>query len=240
MKRLAIICTAVLSLTAILGSSVSAGNGAPSGSHYNLNIIGVPEEAEDNLPALTGSNRHVIFVALDGKSRILLQEGDDFLVIDGNAVDGTATFQLPNPIDPDEPCEQILDPDTGEVIEEVCVTAYSVYARAPGNRGGDATLQTCATDPDTDETVCSVQVFEVKQSSKFQNVTKYLLFVFWDQDLDGDADRLIPIFSDELEGYYWEYDNNGLKLLQLRFYDCATTVSLTGQLDSTDCVETGN
>jgi hypothetical protein len=244
MKRLAIICTALLSLTAILGSTVSAsGNGAPSGSHYNLNIIGVPEGAEANFadgwPDLTGSNRHTIFVSLDGVSKILLREGD-FQVIDGNALDGSATFQLPDPIDPDEPCTDIFVDDV--LVDTVCVTAYSVFARAPGNRGGDATMKTCATDPDTDEIVCSVQVLQVTQSSKFKNVTRYLLFVFWDTDGDGDADKLVPIFDEDLEGYYWEYDNNGLKLLQLRFYDCATSVHLAGNgtLDSSDCVLTGN
>jgi hypothetical protein len=29
----------------------------------------------------------------------------------------------------------------------------------------------------------------------------------------------LPLFAEELEGYFWEYDNNGLKLLQLRFYE---------------------
>ena len=37
------------------------GNGAPSGPHYNLNIIGVEKAKTDDL---TGSNRHTIFVAL--------------------------------------------------------------------------------------------------------------------------------------------------------------------------------
>src|SRR6266542_1376578 len=39
------------------------GNGAPSGSHYNLNILG----KRDCTPAdLTGSNRHTIQVLLNG------------------------------------------------------------------------------------------------------------------------------------------------------------------------------
>jgi hypothetical protein len=28
----------------------------------------------------------------------------------------------------------------------------------------------------------------------------------------------VPIFDDILENEYWEYDNHGLKLLQIRFY----------------------
>ena len=38
------------------------GNGAPSGSHYTLNIIG---KAKAKTADMTGSNRHTIFVALD-------------------------------------------------------------------------------------------------------------------------------------------------------------------------------
>jgi len=35
----------------------------------------------------------------------------------------------------------------------------------------------------------------------------------------------VPIFDESLANEYWEYDNNGLKLLQVRFYDCPTDVS---------------
>ncbi len=38
----------------------------------------------------------------------------------------------------------------------------------------------------------------------------------------------MPIFHDSLEGEYWEYDNYGLRLLQVRFYDCSTNVD-TGE-----------
>lgn len=32
------------------------------------------------------------------------------------------------------------------------------------------------------------------------------------------------LFNDALQDYYWQYDNTGLRLLQLRFYDTSTTV----------------
>jgi hypothetical protein len=35
----------------------------------------------------------------------------------------------------------------------------------------------------------------------------------------------VPLFGDGFESFYWDYDNNGLKLAQLRFYQCNTTVS---------------
>jgi hypothetical protein len=54
-------------------------------------------------------------------------------------------------------------------------------------------------------------------ANKFENVTKELLFIYADLDGVGQAERY-PIFDPALEGYYWKYDNNGLKILQLRFY----------------------
>jgi hypothetical protein len=38
----------------------------------------------------------------------------------------------------------------------------------------------------------------------------------------------VPIFHESLEGEYWLYDNHGLRLLQVRFYDCSTNVA-TGE-----------
>ena len=228
MRRLLITTMAVAALLVPV-TGASAGNGAPSGAHYNLNIIGVDKGKTADM---TGTSGHTIFVNLWGNTKIFLQQGDDFLVIDRNGTDPDgATFQLPNPVS-DGSCTTV------DGITTTCVTNYSVFARAPGNSGGSANLTTCAMDPATGEKVCSVQVLEVKQSSKFQNVTKYLLFVFWDTDGDGVANNLIPIFDNRLEGYYWSYDNNGLKLLQLRFYPCQTTVNLDGSW-SDSCGRTG-
>jgi len=192
----------------------ATGNGAPSGAHYNLNIIGVPKNKTADM---TGSSGHRIFVKLDGNTRILLQEGAEYQVIDANGTDGTASFQLPNP-----------DPNNDGVTE------YSVYARALGKPGGKATMNTCATGAGDDgvfgtaddEKICSLLVLELERSkgkSTFENVSKYLLYVYADIDEDGDVER-VPLFDDALQGYLWDYDNNGLKLVQLRFYPESTTV----------------
>ncbi len=69
------------------------GNGAPNGPHFNLNIVGVKNAKTADM---TGSNGHVIFVPLNGSTRINLSEGD-FQVLDANGTDGPAAFQLPNP-----------------------------------------------------------------------------------------------------------------------------------------------
>jgi hypothetical protein len=80
------------------------GNGAPSGAHYNLNIIGMPR-SKDN--PMTNSNGHTIFVPLKGRATINLINsevhtatcnGKEFKVVDHNATDdGVASFCLPPP-----------------------------------------------------------------------------------------------------------------------------------------------
>ena len=49
-----------------------------------------------------------------------------------------------------------------------------------------------------------------------------------DTDGDGTVDQTflvrVPIFNAALENEYWLYDNHGLRLAQVRFYDCSTNV----------------
>jgi hypothetical protein len=218
------------------GGSASAthggtGNGAPNGSHYNLNIVGVPK---DKTADMKGAKGHVIFVKLEGKSKIWLCESgvdagcDDvsgFQVIDANGTDSDgALFALPNP-----------DPDGDGT------TVYSVFARALGQPGGSSMTTTCATDPSDGTEVCSVITLELERDkgrSKFDNVSKYLLYIYADIDGDGDLER-VSLFDSSLEGYFWDYDNNGLRLAQLRFYECETIVPEAddpgGSQDDVDC-----
>jgi hypothetical protein len=198
------------------GSAGNTGNGSPSGAHYNLNLIGVPKNKTADM---TSGSGHRIFVKAEGNNRILLSEGTEFKVLDANGTDGNgASFQMPNP-----------DPD-GDGI-----TTYTVYARALGKPGGTGRLNTCAMGAGEDgvlgtaddEEVCSLEVLTLERTkgkSTFENVSKQLLYVYADIDGDGDVDR-VPLFDDALQGYLWEYDNNGLKLVQLRFYQTPTNVN---------------
>ena len=204
MKRtIALAITAVLLLAVVIPAA--AGNGAPSGPHYDLNIIGVPK---GKTAPMTGSNGHVIFVSLDSPTKILLSAGD-FKVLDANGTDGSAAFQLPNP-----------DPtNSGQ-------TTYSVWARALGKPGGSSTTTTCATDPVTGELFCSAYsmvLVRSKGKSSFDNVSKELLYIYADVKGTGSLQRY-PLFDKTLMDYFWNYDNNSLKLAQLRFYQISTTV----------------
>jgi hypothetical protein len=182
------------------------GNGAPSGAHFNLNIIGMANPKSSNL---SGGDGRRIFVPLSGSTKILLSQGD-FGVLDANGTDGSASFRLPNP-----------DPENDGI------TTYSVYARALGKPGGSSRTTTCATDPTTGELYCSVEsMVMVREGGKstFSNVSKQLLYVYADLDGDGTVERM-PLFDDRLQDYYWQYDNNGLRVVQLRFYEQPTNVN---------------
>ncbi len=201
--------------------SGATGTGAPSGAHYNLNIIGVPKNKTADM---TGDNGRRIFVKLWGTdTKILLTEGD-FQVLDANGTDGTAKFQLPNPD---------VDGDG--------ITSYSVYVRALGKPAGSAKMQSCYSDAtgtwcavSFEGGVSQIDIARSKGKPTFENVSKDLLYVdycvaFSDANGDGvlTADECtnvdqIPLFGADADEYFWDYDNAGLKLAQLRFYEVPT------------------
>lgn len=204
------------------------GNEAPSGSHYTLNLLG-----KENCPGddLIDSNRHTIMVklnfsdgdannkvgddpgnivSLDKKNKIFLAPGEYFEVTDGNACDGDgAGFTLPSDV----------------------ATAWEVYVRELGKPGGEGDIRTCGIDAgedgvignSDDEVVCSSEnVVLVRDTgkSKFRNVTKELttMEILVPDGLGGYNEVTMNIFDPTLYQYFWDYDNNGLRLVQLRFY----------------------
>jgi hypothetical protein len=240
----------------IVGLAVPAtaqtGNGAPSGPHYNLNIIGV--EKGKTSSTMTGSDRHTIFVQLGTAgdvnpktSYIYLVPGADFQVCDGNAFDpaydcsGTqfklrgAVFSLP--------CNtNISAPTAGEInLLEACDptdripdASYAVFARGlgkPGKDGSDpyAVMTTCATDLATGEIVCSTENTLdvgalVRKTGKmvFKDVTKELtslMVCVIDPDSLVETCTRYALFDNDFMDFFWQYDNFGLRLAQLRFYE---------------------
>jgi len=192
------------------------GNGAPKGTHYELGIIGV---TDPKTQPLTGSNRHTIFVGLGSVKKgvttnIYLTQGA-FAVCDGNgflpAVDcngnpvpgagNGAVFQLP--------CDTLTD---------TCVTGtsqgYTIWARALGKPGGGATVTTCGTT-DLGVVICGTSPDEIfmrgSGQQKFKDVTAELTNI--DTTLGT-----VSLFTTGFENFFWQYDNLGLKLLQVRFY----------------------
>ena len=206
--QLAAAVAATLTTTAV--AAAQTGNGAPSGTHFNLNIIGVSHDKNPNMNG-KGSGS-VIFVALGTKSgaavttKILLSQAADgvFEVLDKNGTDGEASFSLPVP------------------------GSYTVWARALGTPGGQSKIATCATfvDPITgvSSILCSTEneVFvRGTGKSSFRNVTSALTTITL---VAGSPAQLacgtptVSLFDACLQDFLWQYDNNGLKLLQVRFY----------------------
>ncbi len=191
------------------------GNGCPSGAHYNLNIIGMSHAKNVDPDSIT-SDGHRIFVQLGSKdntatTKISLVEGTDFAVLDYDGTDGQAKFQLPNP-----------DPDGDGV------TVYSVYLRVLGKPGGKIRMTTAATDPNFGEIVSDMSVVSVREKgqSKFANVSAALLYIYawvFDDATGTWVYQRVPLFSDLLQDFLWQYDNNGVRLAQLRFYEGVQT-----------------
>ena len=209
-----VVAIAAMGTGVALAGNNNNGNGAPSGAHYNLNIIGMKHEKTDMGDKVGG---HVIFVELHStksgrmgiETDILLAPApscpttgpwpcETFYVRDGNGTDGEATFQLPADV----------------------ATTYTVWVRALGKPGGEADMWLCAWDPVLEDWICNtneVHLYRGKgkpmhlggtdKQQKFVDVTSELLYI------DG-----VPLFDAMYEDYFWKYVGNGLKLAQLRFY----------------------
>ncbi len=221
-------CLAAL-LIAVLTTPVIAGGGnnAPSGPHYNLNIIGVDNPKTS---PMTDSSRHSIFVGLGSSdtkitSKIYLIPGD-FAVCDGNAFDPAfdclgaqiqaqgAVFQLP--------CNTAAPSNITCAMGTVSAS-YTIWARALGKPGGSAIVTTCATD-ETGAVICSTDntmnvLIRNPGKMTFTNVTKELTTLSACYIQNGTTIcQTVPLFSGGLKDFFWQYDNNGLKLAQLRLY----------------------
>lgn len=191
---LATISVLTMSPLAIAGN----GNGTPNGYHFELNILGAKTS---NCLQTDGSGGNWIFVALYGTSDIFLQQGTTFAVLDDNAcTDGTAQFQLPPPV----------NAATG-------ATQYTIWARAEGTPNGSGTLTTCGTDTSDGANVCSlgqtIGTRDLKQH--FHDITSLLTTVC---GVINGTPQCVQIFNSALTNYLWSYDNQGNKVLQLRFY----------------------
>ena len=205
------------------GSTATATNPHPD---YLVNIIGVDNGKHAEM---TDSRRRTIFVDLHGPSKINLVEGD-FEVRDGNATKGSpAVLALPDP-----------DVDGDGELDGI----YSVSARALGSPGGAANIATCAELIDELEVAltgrnrksavdehayCTFEEKSVNLERKngkpmWDDVTDELLTITIEIELHSEAGNVIgiqeltiPLFDDRLESQFWEYTNDGLRLVQVRF-----------------------
>ena len=219
MNKLIAVALAMVVVLTLGASPVFAGIGneiPDKGQHYNLNIIGVPHGKKADM---TGSNRHTIFVPLgkngDAKSCKIsvvrnVANPDQFQVLDGNATDGEATIAVP--------------------YENYGILSYNVYATALGKPGGQSKVGATVTFEDGTSGNLLMGSFELKRGRgkpKPVNISDIFRASGWiDVDASGGFDAAVDVsFNDvwvfnvpTLLDYLWDYDNQGLKLMQVRFY----------------------
>ena len=163
---------------------------------------------------------------------------DDWGVIDANATDGDgALLAVP------DPCLEEDGSDDNDSTNG-CEARWEVHARALA--GGSAVITTCADeeiDYDNDgikDTWCGENPtlpLSPRRGRKAVDVSSSLLYMTitvddtYDPNLagcidpqggdatDGEPDTYdVYLFDRCFEDYFWNYDNNGLKNLELRFY----------------------
>ena len=217
MKRLTG-CLAVLLGTVIAVPAFAQVGKGLSGPHYNLNIIGVPKDKKVDM---TNSDRHTIFVPLQSggdvgrQVKIFFQAGTDFQVIDGNCTDGECTIEVPS-----------------QALSDLC---YNVYATALGKPNGGAIVNAeCAfSDTTVGDVTCtdallmgSFQVDRQRKKPERRDISDiFRASGCIDLDKSGTCNTGDLQFTNvwifnvpQLLSYFWNYDNNGLRLMQLRFY----------------------
>ncbi len=154
---------------------------------------------------------------------------DDWGVIDANATDGDGALL------------GVPDPCAGNDSTDGCTPRYAIFARAVAGNGS-ATITTCA-DEDyaydgVKDTWCGDNgiTLQTNHKRKAQDVSDNLLYMTITVDdttdpelaacidsgrdaTDGEPDTYdVYLFDRCFQDYFWNYDNNGLKNLELRFY----------------------
>lgn len=141
------------------------------------------------------------------------------------------------------PCNNYLTSDGVDVVvgcdADLPQASYEVYARALGKPGGSSTMTTCATvyneDTGNDDLMCSTENVvstRTRGKSTATEVTDELTSIVvdlcteWAVADDGTLTddciawetTRIALFSGDTQDWFWNYSNNDMRLLQLRFY----------------------
>ena len=85
---------ALASAFSVAASNSETGNGAPSGAHMNLNIIGVPNQKNANF---TGGEGSRIFVSRTGMTQFYVHGGTSYQILDHDGTDGKVGTSLTDP-----------------------------------------------------------------------------------------------------------------------------------------------
>jgi hypothetical protein len=91
-----VLILATLSMAAfpIFAGNPQTGNGAPSGQHFNLNIIGAPKQKNENFDGGQGNR---IFVSRTGQTQFYVHGGTSYQILDHDGTDGKVGTGLADP-----------------------------------------------------------------------------------------------------------------------------------------------
>ena len=240
-KLLTSILASGLAISLVYGIALAGeGNNLPSGQRFVLNVI-----AFDNCPEgdFMGSNRHMIAVEADaggcvddGTGKPCNQAGTD-----KNSMVKNNTIELMPPDDEANYNKEIIVVDGNAcggnkqsaklMLPSDVYGAYEVYARLVGKKDTEIGVTTCADEAvgydvdgdgviSEDEILCSTESVVMyrttgKGALKFTDVTEELLTICV-EDITG-ANTCYPLFSPELEDYFWQWNTQGRAHAQLVF-----------------------
>jgi hypothetical protein len=148
----------MISMLALAGGD--KGNGTPSGKHYNLNIIGVPNAKNVNFDGGEGSR---IFVLRTGSTQFYVHGGTSYQILDHDGTDGKVGSGLEDP--------GIIFPYDANKSPTWRV---DIYVRLLGPKGSEANWTSYYYDAAGDAYVL-YDTFHLDKSSKFSLRTNSLL-----------------------------------------------------------------
>ena len=210
-------------------------NNCPAGDFTGSNRHMIAVEADFSADDLGATQAGTHKDNMIKTNTIKLTQGDDFRVFDGNACGskGGAEFILPA-----DPYNCTLDDGTVVTNDPACIgedlsfQEYNVFIRLVGAKGTGVGITTCADEaddydpsgngiPGEDFILCStenvVRMRTKGKVAKFEDVTRQLLTLCLDTDGDGACDARYPLFADELEDYFWQWNTKGKAHAQLVF-----------------------
>jgi len=215
-RKLPLFVTAVLMLTLMtLSTPLAAADKPPGKLAWKFNIIGVPRGTA--APGAEDGNGGRIFIPLKTDYYV-----DPCSTTGGqNNPDATAVpVQLPTkgvkilvsagPFD-------IVDGDAvaDKVASFTMPTAhYDVYIAAKGKPGGCLDLEAYTYLDETLIFIGSVDIDRATGKPKWTNVN----FLLYDAGGTG-----VAYFADPYSGYFWQLYNNGLRNMEVRFYELPPT-----------------
>lgn len=231
--------------TVFASGSAFAVNGAPSGPHWNINIIGHPKGSiggDDSsghsimIPLRTVPGPDILNCNVDGVkfvddtypspgtlaptggARIYFEGGETFEIKDRDATD-------------DNGARIVLPVDMNSTTKDL---KFAVYMRVLGKPNkynpvtGEGTVAcmniNAYVNDAADQTLWyqtgTVTVSRAKGKSSFVRVTD-LFMVWFCTQMEGTTctnTSNLSVFNDIFSGYFWQILNDGTRLVQVRFY----------------------